>query len=315
MDILTHSGATPRDPLAEAAEAAGDVALAIITGVEGPSYRPIGAVMAILPEGEGHGMIGTLSSGCVESDIAHHARQALAEGKPRTIRYGRGSPFIDIQLPCGGGLEILLLPNPNRALLRQVGQARAARQVCVLGIDPQTGAIALQDSGQTGMDGSRFILRIEPELRFLVFGKGPEAFTFAALVHSVGFPCLLISPDSETLDRAAVTGCPTRQVIRPGWPGDLQVDGWTAILLFFHDHDWEPAILQGALGTPAFYIGSQGSQRAAATRKLVLAELGVSEDQMARLHGPVGLIHSARDARTLAVSVLAEVMDMAKAAA
>ena len=184
----------------------------------------------------------------------------------------------------------------------------------MLRIDTETGAISLQEDGQTGMEGTDFILRIEPELRFLVFGKGPEAFTFAALTQSVGYPSLLLSPDSETLDSAASAGCPTRQLIRPGWPADLEVDGWTAILLFFHDHDWEPAILKGALDTPAFYVGSQGSQRAAETRRLALADLGVPEAAIARLHGPVGLIRSARDARTLAVSVLAEVLDMAKAA-
>lgn len=315
MDILTQSAAISRDPLAEAAEATGPAVLAIITGVEGPSYRPIGAVMAIIPEGEDYGLVGTLSSGCVEADIAHHARQALVEGRPRTIRYGRGSPFIDIQLPCGGGLEILLLPNPDRAALREATARRAARQVCVLRIDRDTGRVRLTDYGQTGHDGTDFVLRIEPELRFLVFGKGPEAFTFAALAHSVGYPVLLLSPDSETLDSAAAAGCPTRQLIRPNWPGDLAVDGWTSILLFFHDHDWEPVILKGALGTHAFYIGSQGSQRTAATRRVALAELGVPDDLIARLHGPVGLIRSARDARVLAVSVLAEVLDVAKAGA
>ncbi|MFV0303341.1 MAG: XdhC family protein [Paracoccus sp. (in: a-proteobacteria)] len=314
MDILNQSAAVSRDPLAEAAAAPGDAALAIITGVEGPSYRPVGAIMAVIPEGEDPGLVGTLSSGCVEADIAHHARQALAEGRPRSIRYGRGSPFIDIQLPCGGGLQILILPRPDREVLREIGRRRAARQVCVLRIDTGTGAITLLQDGQTGLDGGNFILRIEPELRFLVLGKGPEAFTFAALTQSVGYPSLLLSPDAETLDSAASAGCPTRQLIRPGWPGDLAVDGWTAILLFFHDHDWEPAILKGALETPAFYVGSQGSQRAAATRRLALADLGVPEERIARLHGPVGLIRSARDARTLAVSVLAEVLDMAKAA-
>lgn len=313
MDILSPSAAMSRDPLAEVAQASGPAVLAIITGVEGPSYRPVGAVMAIIPEGDEHALVGTLSSGCVEADIAHHALQALATRQPKRIRYGRGSPFIDIQLPCGGGLEILLLPRPDPVLLREVGATRAARQVCVIRIDTETGAMALQEDGRTGSQGRDFILRIEPELQFLVFGKGPEAFTFAALAHSVGFPCLLLSPDAETLDSAAAAGCPTRALIRPGWPAGLGVDAWTSVTLFFHDHDWEPVILKGALATPAFYVGSQGSQRAAATRRAALAEMGVAEDAIARLHGPVGLIRSARDARTLAVSVLAEVLDMAKA--
>lgn len=312
MDILSPSAAMSRDPLARIAEADGPAVLALITGVEGPSYRPVGAVMAIIPEGDRHGLIGTLSSGCVEADIAHHALRVLAEGQPRRIRYGQGSPFIDIQLPCGGGLEILLLPHPDPVLLREIGAARAARQVCVLRIDPETGVMALQADGQTGYQGRDFILRIEPELQFLVFGKGPEAFTFAALTRSVGYPGLLLSPDAETLDSAAAAGCPTQALIRPGWPRGLTADAWTSVTLFFHDHDWEPVILKGALDTEAFYIGSQGSQRAAAARRGALAEMGVTDQAIARLHGPVGLIRSARDARTLAVSVLAEVLDMAR---
>lgn len=311
MNILNQSAAVSRDPMAEIVAAGGEAVMAVITGVEGPSYRPLGAVMAIFADG---GFVGTLSSGCVEADIAHHAARVLAEGAPRRIRYGRGSSFIDIQLPCGGGLEILLLPRPDPEVLKQVGQRRAARRVGVLRINPGTGAIMLQDDGQTGFDGADFLLRIEPELRFLVFGKGPEAFTFAALVQSVGYPCLLLSPDEETLASAGSAGCATQQLFRPGWPAGLEADGWTSVTLFFHDHDWEPAILQGALQTQAFYVGSQGSQRAAETRRLALAELGVPAERIARMHGPVGLIHSARDARTLAVSVLAEVLEHARSA-
>lgn len=86
------------------------------------------------------------------------------------------------------------------------------------------------------------------------------------------------------------------------------MDDRTAVVLFFHDHDWEPPILAGALETEAFYIGAQGSQRARDARLLMLRGMGVSDAACARLHGPVGVIPSARDAGTLAVSVLAEVL-------
>lgn len=93
---------------------------------------------------------------------------------------------------------------------------------------------------------------------------------------------------------------------RPEIPEHVIVDPRTAILLFFHDHDWEPPILKQALTTPAFYIGAQGSKRARDSRHAALIELGMAEKDLTRLRGPIGLINSARDARTLAISVLAE---------
>ena len=279
--------------------------LAVIAGVEGPSYRPVGAMMAVLGETE---RIGTLSSGCIEADIALHAAEAAGAGQPRLLRYGRGSPFVDIQLPCGGGLDILLLPRPDRAVLTALAQEHGARRPSTLHIDIGSGAMALSPDGETGRDGDRLSVRIEPELRFLVFGKGPEAIAFSALVQSVGYPNLLLSPDDETRHHGTAAGCGTRDLVTAAFPDDLEVDDRTAVVLFFHDHEWEPPILAGALETPAFYIGAQGSLRARDMRMLALEAMGVGEADRARLHGPVGLVPSARDARTLAVSVLAEVL-------
>jgi xanthine dehydrogenase accessory factor len=91
----------------------------------------------------------------------------------------------------------------------------------------------------------------------------------------------------------------------------LSSDKWSAIILFFHDHEWEPAILKSGLSTDGFYIGAQGSQRARDNRFKALEALGVENPELSRLHGPVGIIPSARDARTLAVSVLAEILALA----
>ena len=294
-----------RDPLADLMSAKDAGVLAIIVGVEGPSYRPVGAVMAVDATGR---RTGTLSSGCVENDIALHALEALEAGQPRVIRYGRGSPFMDIQLPCGGGLEIALVPRPDPAVLRQLVEARAARRAATLTVDLSGGALSLSPEGATGRDGDLFRVRFLPEIRFLVFGKGPEASTFAALVQAAGYPSLLLSPDEETLEAGRAAGAETRHLTMPGWPDGLHVDDRTAVVLFFHDHDWEPPILIGAVRTPAFYIGSQGSRRARDARLMELEAMGMTDTERARLRGPIGLVPSARDARTLAVSVLAEVL-------
>lgn len=299
------------NPIEALARRTGSGVLAVIVNVEGPSYRPVGACMAISGTGE---RTGTLSSGCIEADIVLHARDVLVSGSPVQIRYGRGSPFRDIELPCGGGLDILLLPDPDSVVLAAICAAQTARQPFTLCIDPKTGGLSACEEGPTGWRDGWFRLRFRPELRFAVFGKGPEASTFAALVQSAGYPNLLLSPDHETLDHGAQAGCPTRHLVEATFPQDLAIDPWTAVVLFFHDHEWEPPILGTALAGPAFYIGAQGSQRARDARNLALEAEGVRPAHLAQLRGPIGLVASARDARTLAVSVLAEVLAVAMAA-
>lgn len=305
MADTIFASARAEDPLASLS-AAPEGALAIIIHVEGPSYRPVGAMMAVLPGG---GRVGMLSSGCIDGDVALHAAEALTDGAPRRLRYGAGSPFMDIELPCGGGLDILILPRPDRAVLARAVAAREARKTISLVVEPD-GRLMEEPAGRaaTGLEGDRFHLSLTPDLRFLVFGRGPEAATFAAFVRSAGWPIEAFSPDPESLlgSGAVVTALP-----RPIMP-DVAVDPWTAIVLFFHDHDWEPEILKGALTTTAFYIGALGSQRARRVRSARMRELGVSEADIARARGPVGLIPSARDPRTLAASVLAEVLGEAQ---
>jgi xanthine dehydrogenase accessory factor len=265
-------------------------------------------MMAVLPGEPDPLRVGTLSSGCVERDIALQAVRALESRRPQLVRYGRGSPFLDIQLPCGGGLDIALVPDPDRAVLAQLRAEEAARRPVSLSVDLATGALALGSLAATTRDGDRLVIARPPETRFLIFGKGPEAAAFAALVQAAGFPAVLLSPDAETLDAPARAGLATRALPVARFPGDLAPDPWTAVVLFFHDHDWEPPILAQALATDAFYVGAQGSRRSAETRAMALQAMGVPEGRLSRLRGPIGLVPSARDARTLAVSVLAEVL-------
>lgn len=312
MTLIETPPTRGRDPLEALLNDPRDGVLAVIASVEGPSYRPVGAVMAVFDRND---QTGTLSSGCIEADICLHAMRAREVGTPVMLRYGRGSPFGDIELPCGGGLDILLLPRPDRTVLADLAAMRGARVAATLEIGISDGAMRLAETGESGRAGDCLRVRFLPDLRFLVFGKGPEAVTFAGLVQSAGYPNMLLSPESKTLADAAEGGCATRHLVEQVFPSDLAVDERTAIVLFFHDHEWEPPILLGALDTDAFYIGAQGSQRARDARLRALESMGVTPSNIARLHGPVGLVHSTRDPRTLAVSVLAEVLAIAMAPA
>ena len=281
-------------------------ALAVVTQTVGPSYRPVGAMMAI---GENGTLIGSLSSGCIEADIVTQALEHTEPGQTRKVKYGEGSPFMDLILPCGGGLEIGIIRRPDTSVISRLADAITHRQGTQLCIDFETHQI-LDEAFAAAQNTTHIAL--PPSLQFLVFGKGPEASTFATLSHFAKFPTNLISPDQETLATADAFGIETNHITGANFPETLAVDNRTAVVLFFHDHDWEPPLLKAALETPAFYIGAQGSQKARALRTLELQTLCVTQADLARLKGPIGLIPSARDARTLAVSVLAEILDCAR---
>ncbi|MEO1748249.1 MAG: XdhC family protein [Pseudomonadota bacterium] len=278
--------------------------LAIITATEGPSYRPIGAAMAIYPRLKR--CFGSLSSGCIEGDLIHHAASCLEKGIGRTVRYGIGSPYMDIQLPCGGALEVTLIPLPSSETLTSVMEALATRKTAQFSVHPDG---FIDSSPQPGA----LTVNYEADIHFTILGKGPEATMFASLAIAAGYSAQLFSPDRETREIGAKAGCETAELAKDQFPKTAITDRHSAIVLFFHDHDWEPALLAAALETNARYIGAQGSLRARATRDEALRALEVSDEKIRSLHGPIGLVPSARDPQTLAVSVLAEALAIFKA--
>ena len=302
------------DPLALLPLGAEGCDLAFVVRANGPSYRPFGALMSISALGKRQG---SLSLGCVEDDITRHALEALANGQVWLLKYGKGSPYFDITLPCGGGLEILLLPRPNGAAIKALAAQLLARQAAVLCLDLSTGSRHFDPNDQIAGSFERqddiLKLRYLPPLRFLTFGKGPEAVSFFALAQTCGYAGILVIPDAKTEQIAGELGVQTQLLSAPPLAFDaLSIDARCAILLFFHDHDFEPPFLAAALQTKAFYIGAQGSRLARQNRDQALHETGTTRAQTARLYGLIGLIPSARDPHVLAVLVLAEVLAIAQ---
>lgn len=280
--------------------------LAVLTATEGPAYRSAGAAMAIHPDGR---FAGAITSGCIEADLILRAAEVRETGQVQDLRYGQGSPFFDLRLPCGGAAQIRLFPLQDTDILDDLAQARARRRPASLLVSAE-GRLAIEGWQPTRLQGAALRIGFLPPLRFLVFGTGAEAAAFTGIVRGMGYEHILLSPEDLSLGVVRAAGSPVMQ-IDPGLPAaPLHADADTAAILFFHDHDLEPAILQHLLQTPAFYVGAQGSRAAQAVRLSRLREMGVPEDQLGRIHGPVGLIPSSREPNALAVSVLAEIIDL-----
>ncbi|WP_420606435.1 XdhC family protein [Novosphingopyxis sp.] len=286
-----------RDDAALRAAADGAAALCTVTRIDGSFSRRTGAQLAIRADG---GFAGDLADGCLEAALAEDAARLRGSGSPRAVlRYGAGSPNIDFRLPCGGGLDVLVDAAPDRALCADTVRALDQRCAVALSWPRDGGPMGRGDASRpSGVDGDRFNRRYAPPLRLLLLGAGPEMDAAEQLGVSMGLIVETRTPlgnDGGTL----VLGRP---------PTDIAVDAWTAVLLLFHDHEWERSLIPWALESDACFIGAQGGAQAREGRMAMLGELGFDDCASVRVHSPVGLIGRARDPMVLALSALSEIV-------
>jgi xanthine dehydrogenase accessory factor len=263
--------------------------------------------MAVLDNGDS---AGSFSSGCVETAIVTEALDVLREGRPRTVRFGQGSPYIDIRLPCGGGMDVLFLPDPPADMVDGALVRLETRRPLVLLLDPagQLRVLPEETAEVAGWRGGVFAVGHAPPLRLTLLGHGAEMLTTLRLARSFGAAVELYSPDDQVVEAGLAEGARSVRLLSAGSTVALEGDPWTAFLFLFHDHDWEPALLKEALATPSFWIGAMGSPRTQEARRAALAACGVPHEAIARVRGPIGLIPSSRDPATLALSALAEIV-------
>ena len=289
-------------------EAHGDeTVLVTLTGVSGSGARAPGTQMAVSSNGR---TAGSFSGGCVEAAVVGEALRILAEGVARSIRFGAGSPFIDIRLPCGGGIDLLFLPRPPIERIQDAAARLEARQPVTLSLS-ETGTLTVlpfQLIGRTGWDGDNFLVHHDPALRLVVLGHGAEPGAVLELARAYGAEVQLLSPDENCVAEARQSGFEAACLERRGRSKLLQVDPFTAVVTLFHDHDWEIDLLTQALESAPFFVGAMGSRKTHAERCRRLADQDVSPEAISRVVGPIGMIEGARDPETLAISVLAQVV-------
>lgn len=259
------------DHLALAATCEPGAALCTIVGMEGSFSRRLGAQLAIAPDGK---IAGSLADGCLEQQLA---RDSVETDVPVVRRYGSGSTMIDFRLPCGGGLDILVDPAPDRAACARAIAALNSRREAELALAPNA-FLPLR----------RYI----PALMIRAFGEGPELEALAAIGEAAGLQVRPIRKSALTLGQTS---------------GLASADRWTAVVMLFHDHEWELALLEEALAGPAFYIGAQGGFQARSGRLAELRKRGASPQSLSRVRSPIGHPGGSRSPQALALAILAEV--------
>ena len=279
-------------------------ALISISGIDGGAPKPLGAHMAVLEDGR---WIGHVSGGCVEAAIAAEVVPVIARQADETIRFGKGSCFIDIRFPCGGGVDLLVHTRPGDALLDAALDHFARREAFGIAFDPATSSSRIVEAATTGWSDGVFLRRYLPRSKLLAIGRGPDLEVIARVAQAAELDLAFATPDEATAAALASLGAPVTMLSTPGQSIDLPIDKWTATVLLFHEHEWENAILARAAAADGFYLGALGSVRTHRERCERLRAIGVPEAHIARIKGPIGLIDRAREPGMLALSVLAEI--------
>ncbi|MEM9500825.1 MAG: XdhC family protein [Pseudomonadota bacterium] len=279
--------------------------LVTVCSVEGSSMRNPGTIMGMAEDGTYEG---SLSGGCIENAVVAEALDVLKADVPRVVRFGAGSPYLDIKLPCGGGLDLHFQPLKGCEFVLACLDAIDAR-------DPFS--IQLSEGGAEmvpGKHASHFdpasgtaIFGHWPTPKLRIIGHGAGVGALARLAQNMGCAVSVLTPDERIIglldDQVPITSLNRNNQIDL-----LKSDPWTAIVFLFHDHDWEIDLMVRALELPHFYIGAMGGREAHAMRREALMVKGVSAEQFATIRAPIGMFHSSRDPHTLALSTLAEII-------
>jgi len=294
------------------------VALVTVARTWGSSPRPPGAWLALRDDGM---LQGSVSGGCVEGDLIERMRGgALGGQRPFVLTYGLGrDDAMRFGLPCGGTLELLVEPAPDAAQLQALARHVAAGDLMRRTVDLDSGGVT-HEGGRRGdvvrWSGSRLTTVHGPRWRLIVIGAGQVSRHLAEMALSLDYEVIVCDPREEYGRTWQVPGA----VLRTDMPDDavvaLRPDPHTAVVALTHDPRLDDLALLEALKSPAFYVGALGSRGNADKRRARLQQhFDLSVEEIARLHGPVGLPIGSRTPPEIAVAILAELTAVKNGAA
>lgn len=317
-----------------------DYAIATVIKTWGSAPRPVGSVMAI---SENLDMAGSVSGGCVEGAVVKEVKDVLASGKPKVLAFGVSNDQAwSVGLTCGGKVTVFLEPVSNqKAVNQRLYTCLEAQEPCILVshlqeeklhrslifpdgsrvgeeveeevIEAASAAYQKRKSLQTRLPSGDWFIRIFPRpSRLLVIGAAHIAVDLVHLAQYFGFEPIVIDPRGIFTDRTVFT-TPPKELIRD-WPAEVlpnfEFDAYTYAVLLSHDPKIDDQALHLLLESDIAYIGALGSSRTQAKRVARLEEAGFSAEAIGRIHGPIGVNINARSAREIALSIIAELIQV-----
>jgi xanthine dehydrogenase accessory factor len=298
------------------------VAMARVVATRRSAPRPVGSKLIVSETGE---LAGSVSGGCVESEVVEAAREVLAGGEPRLVTFGISDDMaLSVGLPCGGEIDVWI-DEPDAELLGRVADVVRAEERAVYFVDLDDGTERLVPAGENDVadelirSGHSKVVELHGRRLFAdVFGPPPRLFVYGAVdtadalcaaARALGWRTIVADARARFATRGRL---PNADDIIVAWPEEalaqVQPDHTTAIVVLTHDDKFDLPLLTAALASEAFYIGALGSRRNQERRRERLLEAGVGESELERISGPAGLDIGAHTPAETAVSMLAEIM-------
>jgi xanthine dehydrogenase accessory factor len=318
------------------------IALATVIQTWGSSPRQAGAKMAITPDGK---ITGSVSGGCVEGAVFESGVEVLKTNRPQLLHFGVADETAwEVGLACGGSIDIFVKPldaETFKRLRSVILEERPAVNISVVrgpdkllakelllrddgsvigSIDDELNRRALEVAKESlGSGESRramlsedveiFAEVILPPPTLIAVGGVHITIALMALAKTLGYRTVVIDPRSAFGNE---TRFPNVDQLIPSWPqeafGQIPITRSTAIAMLTHDPKLDDPALKIALASPAFYVGALGSRTTQTRRRQRLLDEGLTEAQLGRLHGPIGLDLGAGTPEEIAMSIMAEIV-------
>ena len=318
------------------------IALATVIQTWGSSPRRAGAKMALTPEGK---ITGSVSGGCVEGAVFDTGVEVLKSNRPQLLHFGVADETAwEVGLACGGSIDIFVKPldteffKPLRSALMEEQVAALAtvvrgpdevlgREILVRDDGSVTGAIRDElnqqvlnlaketlDQGESrrvmlNEDIELFIEVILPPPTLIAVGGVHITIALMALAKTLGYRTVVVDPRSAFGNEERF---PNVDQLIQQWPEEafqqIPLTRSTAVAMLTHDPKLDDPALKIALPSAAFYVGALGSKTTQAKRRQRLLDQGLTETQLNRLHGPIGLQIGAGTSEEIAMSIMAEIV-------
>ncbi|WNO54444.1 XdhC family protein [Stakelama saccharophila] len=278
------------------------MALATVVSTWGSAPRPRGSHMLVHQDGR---FEGSVSGGCVETDILATAAEVTAGAPFQLKEYGVADAAAwEVGLPCGGQISVMIQPVSAEGfdpeLFDRIREAREAGRSLDVVTDLDSGQSSLRP-----IEGAAFVNRYDPPRRLLIIGAVQIAQALAGLARELGIATTVIDPRGRFLTEERFPGV----TLDDRWP-DEAVAAYdpgpaAAVVTLSHDTKIDDPALIEALKRPTGYVAALGSRKSHAARRERLAEAGFAEADLDRIDGPAGIAIGAIGPAEIALSIAA----------
>ena len=284
------------------------VALGTIVKTWGSAPRPVGAMVAIRDDGQ---VVGSVSGGCVEDDLIEKiTKNAIAAEKPQLVTYGvTNEEATRWGLPCGGTLQLVMEPVSDKSGIAELLEKIAAQQLVKRRLDMASGRATLEPGRWQDVlefDGRVLSAVHGPRWRLVLIGAGQLTRYLAEMARMLDYGVVVVDPREEYAAGWDLAGVPLDRRMPDDVVRELNLDGHSALVALTHDPKLDDLALMEALKSAAFYVGAIGSKKNNDARRERLREFDLSQDEVRRLRGPVGLYIGSKTPPEIAVAILAE---------